>query len=84
MKQSADVLADNLQNTPSRSDCPNLLPGAEFYMLFTCTVTVEWEVLHLLHKAAQQEPSIVDGIHGSHKALAFVAKMCLRDHVVIH
>lgn len=35
-------------------------------------------------QAAQQEPSIVDGIHGSHKALAFVAKMCLRDHVVIH
>lgn len=41
MKQSADVSADNLQNIPSRHDCPQLLIGTEFYMLFICTLTVE-------------------------------------------
>lgn len=43
MKQSADVLADNLQNTVGRHHCPKVLIGTGFYMSLTCTVTVEWE-----------------------------------------
>lgn len=41
MKQSADVSADNLQETLSRHDSPQLLIGTEFYMLFICTLTLE-------------------------------------------
>lgn len=43
LKCPADILADNLQDVLRRQDCPKLLTGTEFYMLFTHTVTVEWE-----------------------------------------